>query len=105
MTDDTLAARIGANLRALRTERGLSQRDLGQAAGATGTAVGNWETGTRQIGAEHLVNLAAALGVAVTRLLGSDGADPFAEGYAAGWAACRARMNAATGPGAESGAP
>jgi transcriptional regulator with XRE-family HTH domain len=100
---DTLAKTIGANILALRTERGLSQAALGRAAGTTGGAVGYWEAAARQIGAEHLVNLAAALGVAVTRLLGSDGADPFAEGYAAGWAACRARMNAATGAGADGG--
>jgi transcriptional regulator with XRE-family HTH domain len=103
---DPLTVTIAGNLRTLREQRGLSQRALADAAGASGAAVALWETAAAQMRTIHLVALARALGVSVTRILGEDvGSQEFQDGYASGWAACRARMLDATGSGPDGGAP
>jgi transcriptional regulator with XRE-family HTH domain len=94
---DALTKTIGVNLRALREKRGLSQRALGDKAGTSGGAIALWEGGLAHMRTIHLVNLAKALDVSVIQLLGEDFEGPsFDDGYAAGWAACRAQMLAAT---------
>lgn len=104
---DTLAIIIARNMRALREQRGMSQRALARAAGVSSPAVNGWEDGTAQIGAAHLLAVADVFGVPLSRLLGRDNGDAFWDGYAAGWDACRAAMTAATEPvvaGAQDGA-
>lgn len=96
---DELSRRIGANIRALRERQGLSQAAVAEAVGVSRNAVAKWEAGGTQIAAANLTAAAQALGVSVTRLLGFDESTAFKDGYAAGWAACRARMLDATGPG------
>lgn len=103
---DPLTHAIAGNLRTLREQAGLSQRALADAAGVSGAAIALWETATSQMRTIHLVALASALGVSVTRILGEDvESQAFQDGYAAGWAACRARMLDATEPGLDGGAP
>lgn len=94
---DALTEAIAVNLRALREKRGLSQRALGNKAGTSGGAIALWEGGLAHMRTIHLVALAKALGVSVTRLLGEDvESQAFEDGYATGWAACRAQMLEAT---------
>jgi transcriptional regulator with XRE-family HTH domain len=50
-------------LKQLREERGLDRRQLGEAAGVTGAAIGTWESGKRWPTPGNLIALAAALGV------------------------------------------
>lgn len=99
MTDtSTLADVIAGNIRRLRERAGMSQRALARAAGVSSPAVSGWEDGAASITAGHLLAVADVLGVSATRLLGRDNTGAFWDGYAAGWDACRARMNTATDP-------
>lgn len=50
-------------MRALRTERGLTQEALGHKAGLSPNYVGDVERGTRNLGLENIWLLAEALGV------------------------------------------
>lgn len=59
----------GNNIRRIRIERGLSQEELAQAVGVTGSAISRWESGQRQPNIEKLKKLSAALGVTVDELL------------------------------------
>lgn len=102
MTDD-ISPRVAANIRALRERRSQSQAGLAAAVGVSRNAVAKWEAGGTQIGAANLTAVAQALEVSITRLLGFDESTAFRDGYAAGWAACRARMVEATATGVEGG--
>jgi transcriptional regulator with XRE-family HTH domain len=62
-------AAFGAALRALRTERGLSQEALGELAGISGNYVGDTERGERNVSLRILWGLADALGVAPHEIL------------------------------------
>ena len=55
-------------LRDLRTARGLSLRELGQAVGVTGQAVMRWENGTAWPSAQLLPELAKTLGCSIDEL-------------------------------------
>jgi transcriptional regulator with XRE-family HTH domain len=55
------AERFGANLRAAREGRGLSQEDLGIRSGLHRTAVGQLERGERVARSDTLVQLSGAL--------------------------------------------
>lgn len=59
-------------LRDLRTERGLSQKQLADLAGVSQTAVYHWEKGVRTPKIEQLEKLSNALGVHLSRLLTFD---------------------------------
>lgn len=54
---------MGARLRALRTERGMSQGRLGQAAGLSGKFIGEVERGEKSISLDSLYRVARAAGV------------------------------------------
>jgi Zn-dependent peptidase ImmA (M78 family)/transcriptional regulator with XRE-family HTH domain len=60
---------ITARLTALRKGAGLSQTDLGNAVGVSGSLVSRWENGEREPTAQQVLDLARALGVAVDFLL------------------------------------
>lgn len=63
--------RFGRRLRALRTARGLGQKELGHAVGRSESWVSNVEKGKiREPGASALLALAGALGVSVEELTG-----------------------------------
>lgn len=59
--DPTLAAELGARIRQARTERGLSQTDLGKALGYKPSMVSAFESGTRRLKVEDLAKLCVAL--------------------------------------------
>lgn len=53
----------GDRIRAMRRRAGLSMRQLGAAVGVSAMAVSKWERGITSPTSEHLLALAAALGV------------------------------------------
>lgn len=57
-------------LKELRTEKGISQKDLGLAIGATYSAVSYWETGVNEPKISHAIALAKFFGVTTDYLLG-----------------------------------
>ena len=57
-------------LKELRLEKGISQKDLGIAIGATYSAISYWETGTNEPKISHLIALANFFGVTADYLLG-----------------------------------
>jgi len=59
-------------LRALREARRLTQGALGYAVGTTGAAVSQWETGVSAPTMDRLRRLAAALGVTVGQVVGTE---------------------------------
>lgn len=61
--------KIGSLIRALRTERGTTQKMLAQALGVTDQAVSKWERGLGCPDVSLLPSLSQALGVPVERLL------------------------------------
>ena len=62
---------LGANVRALRHARGLTQEQLAHASGLSLSDVGRIERAERDPGVRVLVRLAHGLDVPVTRLLDS----------------------------------
>lgn len=62
-------APLGEAIRALRTERGLSQEDLGENAGLSANYVGDTERGERNISIRALWQFADGLGVSASELL------------------------------------
>lgn len=57
---------IGAELKRLRTERGLTQPQVGKAAGQSAQHIYAMETGTLNLTLDRLEKVGAALGVCVT---------------------------------------
>ena len=60
---------FGRRLRALRTERGLSQEALADLAGVHRTYAGSIERGERNVALDNIHALADALGVSPARLV------------------------------------
>ena len=63
------AARLGAALVALRTNRGLSQSELARLAGVSPSAISQAERGQRGLSLETLLELTARLGITLDELL------------------------------------
>jgi transcriptional regulator with XRE-family HTH domain len=63
MTDnpDPIDRQVGANLRALRIERGLSQTDLGRAVGVTFQQIQKYENSGNRISASRMYHIAVFL--------------------------------------------
>jgi transcriptional regulator with XRE-family HTH domain len=62
-------ALVRARLRALRTERGLSQEEVAARAGMAPSTLSRLESGARRLALDHLAPLAGALGVEIGELL------------------------------------
>ena len=69
MTDKEKLPHYAKRIVALREGLGLSQKDLGIAAGVTAPAITMWETGRRFPRGKNLKRLAAALGVSESAIL------------------------------------
>lgn len=69
MARQSADALVRARLRALRTERGLSQEDVAERAGMAPSTLSRLESGARRLALDHLAPLAGALGVEVGELL------------------------------------
>ena len=65
-------SQLGANLRAMRKKRGLTQAELAEAIGKSNRAVSNWETGLRDIDTEVLKEIARVLQCDIADLLRDD---------------------------------
>ena len=63
---------VGTNIRKYRVARGLSQAELAERIGKKRSAVGNYESGTREPDYDTLSALAAALEVSAVDLLGEN---------------------------------
>jgi transcriptional regulator with XRE-family HTH domain len=70
-TPDPLDAMVGAKIRILRIDRGLSQSDLAEKIGVTYQQIQKYEKGANRVGASRLSRFAAVLGVAVGDLFKS----------------------------------
>jgi transcriptional regulator with XRE-family HTH domain len=68
MANDTDSL-VRTRLRDLRTERGLSQREVAELAGMATSTLSRLESGARRLAIDHLRPLAGALGVEVGELL------------------------------------
>ena len=65
-------ASLPARLKALRTSRGLSQKQLAEAAGLSQNAISQWESGAREPSWSNVLALANALGVTCQEFTGGD---------------------------------
>lgn len=63
---------FGNNLRKLREEKNLSQKDIAEHFKVTNTAVHSWETGRTEPSIDKIVELAKFFNVSVDHLLGFD---------------------------------
>lgn len=63
------AARLGSALRAIRTQRHLSQSELARLAGVSPSAISQAERGQRGLSLETLLDLTAGLGITLDELL------------------------------------
>jgi transcriptional regulator with XRE-family HTH domain len=90
-----LQRRLGANLRALRLQRGLSQEAFADMLGIHRTYIGGLERGERNVTLRTVERLAAHLGVDVSSLLGVPPAGGQRRGVGAGTSARSGRRRAA----------
>lgn len=74
--EETSADRIGRRIRAIRTEKGMSQAELGQAVGLTADRIQKYENGARKPKFDMLKQFAYALGVETIALM-----DPVVSNY------------------------
>jgi len=68
---DPLDAMVGAKIRILRIDRGLSQTDLAEKVGITYQQIQKYEKGANRVGASRLSRVAAVFGVSVGELFES----------------------------------
>lgn len=79
MQKDAKVVRLGQRLRELREEKGLSRKQLADAAGLSERGIIKWELGEREPGWFNLQALCAALGVDCTAFVDSELQPPEAE--------------------------
>lgn len=94
-TDPDLLTRLGARLAKLRTDRGLTQADLAEAAGLEPLTLSRCENGSRTLSIANLARVAACLGVGLGDLVGVERQEPPAETDPAelAWTRLWARMS------------
>lgn len=66
--NDTVASRVGSRIRKIRTERGMTQSDLGAKLGLTANRIQKYENGARKPKDDLLKEIARALEVSVLAL-------------------------------------
>ena len=71
MAPSKIKTKFGKTVRALRTERGLSQEGLAELAHLHRNYIGGLERGERNVGLENIVKLAGALSVKTKDLFDS----------------------------------
>jgi transcriptional regulator with XRE-family HTH domain len=69
LSEASAAARLGAALRALRVNRGLSQSEVARLAGVSPSAVSQAERGQRGLSLETLLQLTGRIGLTIDELL------------------------------------
>src|SRR5215470_12727817 len=69
-SDGELTAVVGAHIKALREERGMSQRSLAQHLQVSSSTIAKYEAGVHAPPLSMLVRLAAVLGVSLDQLAG-----------------------------------
>lgn len=67
-TNSSPASRIGGRIRRIRTEKGMSQAELGALIGLTADRIQKYENGARQPRTDVIEQLAGALGVSIFAL-------------------------------------
>lgn len=67
--DETAASRVGDRIRKIRTEKGLSQAELGAMVGLTADRIQKYENGVRKPKADLLKEIAGSLGVSTLALV------------------------------------
>lgn len=73
----TVAEQIGERIKRLRTGKGLSQAQVAKLCGWSGASrLANYESGTRNVGADDAIAIAKALGTTPSELLFGDSGDP-----------------------------
>jgi transcriptional regulator with XRE-family HTH domain len=70
VTEQSLEARIGNQIRAFRKAKSLTQAQLAELSGVDNMTISRLENGVRAPTVEHLLKLAAVLEVNASRLLG-----------------------------------
>lgn len=65
MEEITIRTKIGARIKELRTEKGMSMQQLADAAGITKANVCNIEAGKYSVGIDVLYRITTALGVEI----------------------------------------
>jgi transcriptional regulator with XRE-family HTH domain len=76
LNDESAASRVGDRIRRIRTEKGLSQAELGEMVGLTADRIQKYENGFRKPKTDLLKQIASALGVSTLALV-----DPTATNY------------------------
>ena len=66
--EETAASRIGSRIRKIRTEKGLSQAELGKMVGLSADRIQKYENGARKPKKDMLKSIASALGVSTLAL-------------------------------------
>mgnify|MGYP000059504993 FL=1 len=61
---------IGENIKKIRVDAGLTQKELGERLGITSQSIAQWETGRREPKYQSMVKIADALNVPVSSLYG-----------------------------------
>jgi len=67
-TSSTIENPLGTYIKALRIDKGLTQKMLGDLCGVSQTSIGVWESGSNRPTVENLHSLSSALGVPVSTL-------------------------------------
>lgn len=78
-SDSELAAEVGVRVKALREERGLSQRTLAQHLQVSSSTIAKYEAGVHAPPLAVLIRLAAVLGVTLDQLAGRGDLAPVAD--------------------------
>lgn len=68
---------IGENIKKVRVDAGLTQKQLGERLGITSQSIAQWETGRREPKYQSMVKIADALNVPVSSLYGISEDNPY----------------------------